>query len=822
MSAVIEDRTTTCLLRALALVAWLLLPGVTAQQADDDPLAAARAALAEGTAPDSVLAVHAGSLAQAGDLETLAGHLAGGPPPVVAAVLGAVQAHAVVGLLPELVSVAAEAADNGLRLQASAHLEDLVLAHPSVRSDLSGFLHDPERPAAHRRQVVVLLGKGRDLSVVEHLLPELDGPLAPAASEALARLSGHPQPPLEEAPGAWRAFWEEHAGLTREELLELGLTSERQRAGREAQRLQGQVERLHGQLVQARLTVMDDDIERLIAGLADEYTAVRLEAARRLGDHAAREQARAALPVLLERLGATGVGDGGTNGHDQAPPEADVSVRAAIVTALGNLGQDRPEVRRCLLDQVHASEVLVAQAAVDALVNVRDQPDVVVPLLDGLDQRAPDDATLVKVLRIVRANQPQGVLDDLRPYLAEERPEEVRRWAVRAVLASAELGLALDEVVRAGSAEGPLLVRFALASGVGEAARGLAPDAPERGTILELLAALLNDPEASVRAEAASSLGESGDAGALALLTERARQEIDGSVLLAIVVALGDLGDQRAVEAIGRIAASEIVDDGPALSERTQQALLSIGSAAPPSAWFAMAETLRGVGATDLALFAVNDVLFPTREGVGADAAVADRARGLKVYLLQDKGRHDEARDLLLQIQEAGGPAPPPGEREELLARSCSALGLADEAADWWTLRLAALDEGDARLVAIRRELAQALMTADRHDEALEQLLALSEALPEDNQVMLWIGKVRMAKGQDDDARQVFARLLERLTDPADPIRLEAEQQLVQLTPPAEEPAPDPADDEAEDSGGPTEPAVDDGQQGTEPEVGRT
>lgn len=711
----------------------------TAQVAEQVPaqVRASRQAIEEGTQDIPVLAIHATRLLDFGDSVILANVLKGDQRSSVLGVLQALQTTTNVSLLPETIVLAASSDDVEITTLAKDNLVRLARSESSVNERLTKTLVSGSLPRDAQATILQVLGCSRDLGAVDTLMRYLSGPLAGSAGDALEELTGRS---LGSDREAWTNFWKENAGVSRDVLLERSLRNERDAHLVTAARLQQEV-------IAARIRLMGQDVELLTAGLRDDYPAVRLASARGLRAHPNAEQAATAIPQLLARLGysvqSNGEGNGGTNGHeyedldsgsgslepehvvattivpgDEADREPDAEVRAELVSAIGVLGRGNHTVRDVLLEEVRSGEPAIAAVAARAFERQRGEPSVVVPLLDFLARAPADEQIVITVLQVVANNQPTGVLDRLERWLDMDQPALVRSAAVAAALACTELPEALDRVSNSVGSNEVLDVRYTLGQALGNRARELALDDAARPRITSLLSELLVDVDASVRAAAATSLGESGDPLAFTILDQRSRAEADGSVMVRILNAFGEIGEIEGVAAVGRVCSTWSGDGQAELDAASRRALLAIGEGRPPGEWLDMARTLRDGGSLGLSAWALREILL-RHEGDPGYGEVVSLARGHLAEVLCRDGQAEEAYQRLVELHEAGAPYPGQRLRLELLASTAEELGLVNQAADHYLARLDVLAEGDATRPETQRGAARTLMAAGRHQEAL-------------------------------------------------------------------------------------------------------
>ncbi len=757
-----------------------------------------------------VLAIHATRLLDAGDVLTLAKVLSGSRRPATLGILQALQTTTSVSLLPETIVLASTSKDAEVSRLAMDNLVRLARENEDVTERLILRIEAADLPLAAQRTMVRVLGRSRNLGAVDALITLIGGPLSGAGREGLEELTGHS---FGEDAKAWSDFWERSRTVARDVLLERSLAAEK-RSRRQLE------QHMRQEVVQARIRLMGMDVDLLVAGLSDDYPAVRLASARQLGSHPNGEQAATSIPVMIERLGygsaasaglgaesarivdpgvptenGQGTSDGEShgsaengavpdhqNGADVDKKERDPEVRSALVAALGILGRGQQVVQDVLLAELHSGDAQTAAVAATAFERLRGHPEVVLPLLQFLERSPPEEGTLVTVLRVVGNNQPAGVLQRLAEWLNTDYSPTVRAAAVAAVMASADLASALDAVADVAANEDVRDVRYALAKSLGDRVRDLHVDDAARPAVLELLARLLDDVDSSVRAEAASSVGDAGGPEAFSILDARSRAEVDVSVMMRIVHALGELGDRSGVGVIGRVCGSWTGEGSVELTDSARRALLALGEGVPADGWLAMAGTLQDVGDAKSAAWALREILL-RHEGDAGSREVVSMARGHLAEVLCLNGQPDEAYQILVELHEAGAPYPGLRLRLSLLARSSEELGLFDQAANYFLESLEELAVGDATRAETQHGAVRTLMSAGRHGEALPLLQELHAQDAGDNDTMYRLARAQAALGMDRAAVELLQRLLPRIPFDEDATRQEVEVLLAELAP---------------------------------------
>ncbi|GJM21122.1 MAG: hypothetical protein DHS20C15_10370 [Planctomycetota bacterium] len=757
-------------------------PAVPAAESDDDapsPEDLAAQALAEALrrlrqADEEALAltVPAVDAVRAEAWDELGELLDSGAPSTRVAVLTALRNTQSDTLLPHALRLAVDPqAAPDVQRAAGDLLDSLAVGSNSVFDGFLQALRDDSLPDEQQARVMRALGGSRRLAAVDALIQELSGPHVDVACRALSQLTGQPERSGLASAAAWTEWWGRNNWQTREQMLEAALAEERAQT-------HAALRARDDEIVQLHLRYMGQDVSRLLTALSLDHAPVRLEAARRLGRHANPQQAASAVPVLLARLGHSAQpGTTNGNGHahegdesdasDNGALETDPEVRRMAVAALGVLGADLPEVRAALLVELRSQDLGTAAEAVGALARVRSAPEVVLPLLDLLERPGLSESVQVTALTVISQNRPLGVTSRLLPWTTPERPPVVRAAGVRALLAGANPSevLAQVEAVVAGASSAD--VRYAVAMGLGEQLRRLgrsegALDSDVRLEIVQVLGRLLDDVDASVRAEAASSLGDSGQLGALGLLENRSRAEADVSVMSRILDALGTLHVIDAVDTIGRVCAGWQGDGRDALESAARRAVQAIGDEKAAADWLGMARTLQQVGAFPLSAWVLREALHRF-EGDPAEHEVVSQARGELANVLWQAGLAAEAHALLVELHQAGAPHPIATTRLDLLARTSEQLGYHDQAAEFYAERLGILGEGDSTRDENRRSLLRTLMASGQAEEALPLILELLDEDGADNALLETQARAHSMLGALDEARAIYLRLLERL-----------------------------------------------------------
>ncbi len=763
-----------------------------------DELRQARDLVERGGDDHARLVLAAKTLIDAGDLSTLRLVLTGRALKPLSGLLRALEkldGASIEPLLPEILSAAGSQSVAAVRELAQTDLRYLAASRASAVETCIGWLADPALAAASRSALVDALGESRNLVAVEPLIRALEGPQAAEARVALKQLTGHDPGPHAGVP-EWTAFWDESRHFKRDVLLEQAL---------QAQELVHEqlLESMAAEVVRSRIDRMDNDIEKLITGLADDYPDVRLAAAVRLAAHENKTGAAAAVPVLLRRLGHAVLGNGGNAALEglaipalesvpllvplAAPPaaatdvvltlETDPGVRAQFVTSVGQVGRGRDDVRTALLAELQTSPYgVVTAAAAAALCTLRDQPSVVAPLLDYLE-RMPGEENSVTILQAIALNKPIGVIPRLAALAVPEQLPRVRAAAVRALMASENTQLALDRLQQIFLIDTNTDVHFAMAVALGDRVRTLTADAVERTRVVALLGALLDDVAPSVRAEAASALGRTGANAAVALLEKRSAAETEASVVVAIVQALGSLKLQEAVPVIGRIVAQRRSVPLPGLETAAQSALSVLGEQRPPVQWLELAESLAGNEAHSLAAWCYAEVIRRFESRAEARDALA-LARAGRARELVAAAQPEEALRLLEQLAADNALYPSVVERLALQARACEALSNFGKAADFWSARLELLPEGESSRLATQRSWADALRKAGRNTEALKQLRELVAVDGANNTLLFDLAQVEEQLGQYAEAQTDLDRLLGRLAEQDAGLRVQVQASL--------------------------------------------
>jgi tetratricopeptide (TPR) repeat protein len=440
-----------------------------------------------------------------------------------------------------------------------------------------------------------------------------------------------------------------------------------------------------------------------------------------------------------------------------------------MVTALGALDRSSADTRTALLAELRNPAPAVSAAAAAALEQFRNQREIVRPLLDylatvkGSSQEAV--GVRINVLAAIASNSPSGVLDLLTPYTESEQPPAVRAKAMQAVIACDEIDTSLDALAQTWRDDPATEVRFSLAAALGDRLARLPPEAgaEARQGMVQQLGHLLRDTEASVRLEAAASLGRSGSSQALALLETQARTETDRDVQKGLIQAVGALRQPQGARVIGALLSAH-KDGRDGLLDEAKKALATMAGDRGPEPWLDAAAALDAVGTHDLAAYCCLEVV--SRFGSKPEHAEAVvRANDVLVHQLLAAGQAAEARTRLLALEENNADKPPRAERQFMLAEACRLLGNWAEQAEWLKAHLKDLPAGDARRAPETLAAAQALHKAGKDADALPLLSEYLLAQPADNQALMDRAAVEEALGKPEEALADLDMLLGRLPD---------------------------------------------------------
>jgi HEAT repeat protein len=403
----------------------------------------------------------------------------------------------------------------------SAALALAVLADNRVIVRLQALAEDGRADPAIRQAAVWALGRSgrREAAVV--LLDQLSSDnetLREAAADSLAELTGQS---YELDVARWRAWWEQHKGLSNERWLEerlAYLASRNHRLESELDRARSQVVRLHQELY-GRLPAGDrlthvlslaEAVDPAVRGLAVSWGLELLPSADAVGQRS--------LVDLLFRLSHDGSGE----------------VQGAAVLALGRVSDARVYDRLRLLLQRGSAPVRAA--AVRALAQqvqgpgpeaLARQRQVVAAL-----QKALDDPALPVVVEAAEGLGTLGVPEagPVLTVLLHHASPSVRQTAALALERVADQ--AVLEGVLAALEDPVASVRFSLVGALAHAAGdGRTLTEPRRTRLLgRLEELLLRDPDPGVRSRAATVLGQCGSPAVLALLWRRVRASEDSRV----------------------------------------------------------------------------------------------------------------------------------------------------------------------------------------------------------------------------------------------------------------------------------------------------
>ena len=363
---------------------------------------------------------------------------------------------------------------------------------------------DPRADVRSRIAAIGCLGRSGRRVAVEPLIAGLeleDESVRNAAADALAELSGW-RYGVDAAK--WRGWWDRHRDIPNERWLEMRLSFQNSRVSRlesELENARGQTVRLHQQLY-ARL----GGAERLvyIPSLLDhEDPAVRLLAVGWAQEMLASpdQGVQRSLGPLLLRLTA-----------DPA-----LEVQRAAVLALGRLQDPAALVRLLALVTAPAPTIRAAVARALSQQARQASPDAAIrtnQVLGALGRLLEDPVLEV----VVEAAEDLGGLGVPESWpvltgLLRHPGESVRKAAAQALERVAQ-PTALDQILR-GLDDPSGAVRFSLVGALGNMAvstTSVLTAVDLTRVLARLEVTLLKDPEPTVRARAATALGECGSA----------------------------------------------------------------------------------------------------------------------------------------------------------------------------------------------------------------------------------------------------------------------------------------------------------------------
>lgn len=396
-----------------------------------------------------------------------------------------------------------------------------ALASPTLVARLRALGQDSKAEMAVRQAAVTALGRtGRPeaASALIELLALDSEVLRKSVTTALSELTGQTYGPDIER---WRNWWEKHRAEPAERWLADRLAYQ---AGR-ARRLEGDVERLRGQVVQLH--------EQLYARLPP---ADRLGYIQALLDQ--EEAAVRALAVpwglqLLPALDATGL-RALTDVLLRLSQDSAPDIQRSAVLALGRVTDPRAFDRLRQLTRSPAPAIRASAARGLAIQSRGSGPEAqarqrqAVPIL----QQALDDPAVEVVIEAAEALGGLGVTE-AGPVLAallRHASPQVRQTAAQALERVADATV-LESLLE-GLDDPAVSVRFSLLGALAHAApEGTSlSDAQRERLFARLETVLLRDADPGVRSRAATVLGDCGGAAALPALWKRIQAGEEGRV----------------------------------------------------------------------------------------------------------------------------------------------------------------------------------------------------------------------------------------------------------------------------------------------------
>lgn len=276
-----------------------------------------------------------------------------------------------------------------------------------------------------------------------------------------------------------------------------------------------------------------DKVERLLAALRDESSAMRRTSAAQLLGHM---DAKTAEPALIEALrdksfavraaAAGALGElravSAVEALSTASKDANAIVRATAEESLGNIGSQ-------------SGEQLLRLATRQAEGPIHDIP------LEKLAEQLRTGNRLLRNLtveQLLQRDDPAAKKMELLELALKDEWEQVRAAAVAGLPAAKDVRV--QELLVEASKDKEAAVRIAAA--------GALTDSYANAELLDTFARLLKDEEEEVRRSAVSALGKIHEPRSVELLSAFVRDaERSYPVLEEVVDALGEIGDRRAV-----------------------------------------------------------------------------------------------------------------------------------------------------------------------------------------------------------------------------------------------------------------------------------
>lgn len=399
-----------------------------------------------------------------------------------------------------------------------------------------------------------------------------------------------------------------------------------------------------------------------------------------------KEAIRAAIALLAPaEVDGRPVDPASASLRDAATP---IDEKLELIRLLGRTGA--PRAQGVLLPLINAKPTALRLAALDAIGSLRvGSPAVDAALLKALDDESAD-VRLKAATALARAGSPKGA------------PELLRRLAVAAEQDRGALGIAISgalarstdstlaERVREAIATAPDVARDALIEGLGrmrgpeagKALAGLGAGAiddrrkvaealaghPEREEALRMLAA---DPDPSVRANAAWSLGTAGNKGSVAILS-RLVKDPDVAVAGNAAAALGRVAGREGDGALVTAAlCGALTEPRPYVRANALEGLSIAAAQCDPGA----AAGLLARDPSESVRIAAADYLARAIARAGDKAAEADK-RALLRCVNEDRSASVALRcahPLTLALPSKPGAAPLPPEKKGTAPRGSSA-----------------------------------------------------------------------------------------------------------------------------------------------------
>jgi len=606
-----------------------------------------------------------------------------------------------------------------------------------------------------RKAAVWAMGISRDLGAVDTLLAlmETEGPeFGAAANLALQTLTLRN---FGRDAAAWKTWWAENRGLSRDRIIEEGRLAE----------LEHQVSAIRGNYIALVKTVIDNDLASAFGFLDSDMEEVRRSAACALSAHASDPAVVSRSGEIVARL---------------QKGETDSETLVLLIGIAGRGNDNSADTQQILLIHLHSADPSVVEAAAGSLRTLKGKDPAAVAqavssrLAELADRSGKPAAMTSALLDLLRDCGEKGAKADLslvRKFSAAGQDPAVRKSAipVLGLTGDAEALGDLSAIIESDPDAG---TRFWAAYGLELLGRTGTAENGLKEKSVEALARGLEDSKANVRSGCVRGMGVLGTPEVIAILKQHLLKERDGKICTECIDVFGRFKNPEGLKAIALALAAlrgrEGLEEVFRLCENAARSALKKICRDRHDLWKMGGDELLRNECFLMAAWCFEEFFEKAKNGNGDDEEIA-RVKGLHARALFEGGEIERALPLLEELQKNGATEPSERDRLCMLAEGCRRIGRFEESARWYDLYLGVISKAETSvLVETYTGAWEVHFEAKKYKRALELVQWLMEQDPKDNTVLFRFALTQARADLVDGAEKEFDRLLDGRLGPGE------------------------------------------------------